>query len=77
MPVIRQIAQQILSIWSKFGMLLNRICSPLILGMVYFLLLTPVALLYRLFTAGREKDNATSFTERNKLFTAKDFENPW
>lgn len=77
MPVIRQITQQLLSIWSKFGMLLNRICSPLILGAVYFLFLTPVALLYRLFTTGRGKNNATSFTERNKLFTAKDFENPW
>lgn len=35
-------------LWMRFGALLNRIVSPLILGAMYFLLITPIALLFKI-----------------------------
>ena len=39
--------------WMKLGELLGKVISPLVLGMVFFALITPVALVTRLF--GREE----------------------
>ena len=38
--------------WMKFGELLNRIVSPVVMGVIFFLVFTPVALVMRL--AGRD-----------------------
>ncbi|MBK5970227.1 MULTISPECIES: SxtJ family membrane protein [Thiorhodovibrio] len=35
--------------WMHFGLLLNRITSPLILGLVYFVIFVPAGLLMRVF----------------------------
>ena len=35
-------------LWFKFGMLLNRIVSPLVMGMLFYLIITPIALFMRL-----------------------------
>lgn len=40
-------------LWFKFGMLLGRIVSPIVLGLIFFLLITPVAMLGRAF--GRDE----------------------
>ena len=37
-------------LWTKFGFLLNKITSPVILGVVFFLVITPFALVTRLFS---------------------------
>jgi Saxitoxin biosynthesis operon protein SxtJ len=37
------------SVWFKFGMLLHAIVNPLVLGAMFFLALTPMALVMRLF----------------------------
>ena len=34
--------------WMRFGLLLNRIVSPIVMGVIFFGLLTPVAVLMRL-----------------------------
>jgi len=39
-------------LWMRFGLLLNRVTTPIILGIVFFLLITPIALVMRL--AGRD-----------------------
>jgi hypothetical protein len=36
-------------IWFKFGILLGKIVSPIVMGMIYFLVVTPTGLLMRLF----------------------------
>jgi hypothetical protein len=36
-------------LWTKFGFLLNKITSPVVLGVVFFLVITPFALVTRLF----------------------------
>ena len=35
--------------WMKFGLLLSRITTPLILGIVFFLVILPIALIMRVF----------------------------
>ena len=35
--------------WIKLGEILGRIVAPLVMGIVYFLILTPISLLVRLF----------------------------
>lgn len=39
-------------VWMKFGLLLHRIVNPVVLGAIYFLVFTPVALAMR--AAGRD-----------------------
>ena len=36
-------------VWFRFGMLLHRVISPLVLGLIFFVSVTPVGLLMRLF----------------------------
>ena len=36
-------------LWSKFGILLGKIISPLIMGIIFFFVVTPIGLLMRLF----------------------------
>lgn len=76
MDTIRQIGKQILTAWRQFGMLLNQIFSPVLLGIVYFIVLTPIALLYRLSNK-EKKTKKTTFIDRYKEFAPNDFENPW
>ena len=35
-------------IWFKFGLLLGRIISPIIMGVIFFLLVTPISLILKL-----------------------------
>ena len=35
--------------WMRFGLLMNRIVSPLVLGLVFYLIITPVGVVMRLF----------------------------
>lgn len=42
-----------LKLWMRLGDLMGRFVSPLILGMIFFCLITPIALLMRLF--GRDE----------------------
>ena len=35
-------------IWFKFGTLLGRVISPLVMGMIFFFVVTPIAILMRL-----------------------------
>ena len=36
-------------LWFKFGILLGRIISPLIMGIIFFLVVTPIGFIMRLF----------------------------
>lgn len=36
-------------IWFKFGILLGKIVSPIIMGVIFFLVVTPIALIMRIF----------------------------
>ena len=36
-------------LWFKFGILLGKIISPIIMGIIFFLVVTPISLLMRIF----------------------------
>jgi hypothetical protein len=36
-------------VWTKLGLLLGRIVSPVVMGLMFFLVVTPTAFLFRLF----------------------------
>lgn len=63
-------------LWFQLGLLLGRIINPLVLGLMYFLVITPVGLLGRL--AGRDvlglrrRDVATHWRDRHAFVPAPD-----
>ena len=48
-------------IWMKFGFIIGMLISPIILGIIFFLLISPVAIITRIF--GRDE----LFLKRNSL----------
>jgi predicted membrane metal-binding protein len=34
-------------LWTRFGLLLNRVVSPLVMGLLFFVVITPIALIMR------------------------------
>lgn len=62
--------------WIYFGKLLNKITSPILLGITYFLILTPIAWIYRLFNRTNGKTEST-LSERVKTYHKEDFIQPW
>ena len=67
--------------WLKLATILGEINGKILLSIVFFLILTPIALLMKM--VGKvsfriKKNNATTFyEERNHLYTASDIENIW
>jgi len=45
--VIPDILTPLNSIWTKFGLLMHKVMNPFILGMIFFIILTPIALIMR------------------------------
>ena len=63
--------------WIKFGEILGLIIAPIVMGIVYFVILTPVSLIVRLF--GKDllglkflKEKETYWIKRNKKLTSMD-----
>jgi hypothetical protein len=66
--------------WYKLALILSRIMNPLLLGIIYFTFISPIAILFRLFGNDpmRMKDKKGSLFEvRDHTYTRKDIENPW
>ena len=40
------------NLWYKFGLLLNKVISPLIMGIIFFLIVTPIGILMRILKKG-------------------------
>ena len=56
-------------LWMKFGLLLGMIVSPLVLGILFFIILSPIALLMRQF--GRD-ELRLSFTNKDSHWITRD-----
>tara|TARA_Y100000590_G_scaffold429853_1_gene542850 strand:- start:838 stop:1221 length:384 start_codon:yes stop_codon:yes gene_type:complete len=51
-------------LWFKFGMLLGKFVSPIIMGLVFFLVVTPTGIIMRLFNKDllkQKKNNSNSY----------------
>jgi hypothetical protein len=68
-------------IWLKIALVLGWINSRILLSIIYFVFLMPVAWLSRLFTrdplALKRDKRSTLFVTRDHLYTGKDLENIW
>lgn len=66
--------------WYKLAEVLGWINTRILLSVIFFLLLTPIALVRRLFVKDPLRLKRTSsslYEERNHRFTKEDLENPW
>ena len=56
-------------VWIKFGEILGRFIAPLVMGIIYFIILTPIGLLMRLI--GKDLLNL-KFTEKKSYWIKKE-----
>jgi hypothetical protein len=67
--------------WFKLAMGLGWINTRILLSVIYFVFLLPLAWLSRMFTKDplvlRRRNTTTLFVTRNHLYTKKDLENIW
>lgn len=66
--------------WYKLGELMGFIVSKIVLTIVFFFLLVPIALLYKIFnndTLKLKRTTDTLWFDRNHKYSSSDFKNPW
>ncbi len=72
------ITQKIAWAWEKFALGLGYVNSRIFLSLIFFLFLTPLAMLYRLRKHDalqlQKKKNGSYFTEREHLYVKNDLE---
>jgi hypothetical protein len=75
------ISNLILKVWFKIAMILGWINTRIILGLVFFVFLTPFAWLQRLFVRKNylslKDSESTVFHTRNHQYKPEDFDNIW
>lgn len=79
--LLKTFASILASLWMAFGMLLGKINGTILLTLVYFLLLTPLALLKRIFSPSqtflKSKNDNSRFIVKDHTYNKKDLELPW
>lgn len=63
-------------VWSGVFSFIGKLNATLLLGLLYFLLLVPLALLRKITTRTGKIQPADNYRTREHLFTASDFERP-
>ena len=74
------LSRKIHDVWMKFAELLGRIMNKVILGVVFFIFLVPVALLSTVFRKNPlkvKKSTESYFSDRNFTYTKKSLEQLW
>lgn len=75
------VAEKIAWVWLKIAEILGRVNSTILLSLIFFIFLTPLALLMRVFkktdSLKLKKLSGSAYDERNHTYTAKDLENTW
>lgn len=75
------VAEKISWVWLKIAEILGRINSTILLSLIFFIILTPLALLMKVFKKSDslklKKVSGSAYDERNHRYTAKDLENTW
>jgi hypothetical protein len=68
-------------VWMRFGLLLSRVTTPLIMGLVFYLVITPFGLLHRLFSSddamARKFEDRESYRVQSNKAPAKNLEKPY
>ena len=67
-------------LWMRFGLVLSRITTPIIMGLVFFLMITPIGLIRRLFSSDpmtRKFHDGDSYRVPREKTPAKNMERPF
>lgn len=78
--LVKPIAKYIAIAWFKLADVLNFFVSKIVLGSVFYLVLFPISLLYRISKNDKlqlKKQQAGTWIERKHKYEAKDLENIW
>ncbi len=70
----------IVQAWESLAKVLGYINSRILLSIIFFFILTPLAFLNRLFSKSSfqaTEKGASAYKERNHLYAKEDFDNPW
>lgn len=73
-------ADKITWVWFKIAEVLGWINSRILLGVVFYCFLFPIAMLMRVLNKGSikfKKSNSTYYSERNHMYKPEDMENVW
>jgi multisubunit Na+/H+ antiporter MnhG subunit len=60
--------------WMWIGEKIGAVMSRVILSVVFIFVLTPIAVIYRLFGTGKKEGKTSYFKERNHTYTPADLE---
>ncbi len=74
------VLRPIYSVWLQFGMLIGKITTPIIMGAVFYLVITPMGLLRNLFgddPMARKFNDEASYRILSKKVTDEDVEKPF
>jgi hypothetical protein len=66
--------------WMRFGLLLSRITTPLIMGVVFFIVVTPMAVIRRMLgkdSLARKFDQSASYRVTSRKAPVKNLEKPF
>jgi hypothetical protein len=78
---LKSLAEVITGGWLRFSLILSGINNRIILTIIFYLLLTPIACMYRLFNKDplglSQKESGSNFCERNHTYTKADLEKMW
>lgn len=78
---VKVVAAAIARLWMRFAFALGAVNTKIILTLTFFLILTPIAVLYRWkhgdFLSIREKSTGTLWHERNHRYRAEDLQKQW
>ena len=75
-----EILQPLNNLWFKLGILLGSIVSPIVLGCIFFILITPISIIGKIFKRDHLKINLdknikTYWIRRDNSFAKEDFNN--
>lgn len=75
------LSDKIVWVWWKLIKILASVNSKILLSIIFFVFLTPVAFLARMFNKNylgiKKWNNKSYYNERNYTYKPKDLENPW
>ena len=66
--------------WYKLAEIMSRIVNPIVLGLVYFVFITPIAILFRLFgndPLSLKEQRGSLYEYRDHTYSKEDLEKPW
>ena len=66
--------------WYKIAEVMSRIVNPIILGLMYFIFITPIAILFRMFgndPMALKEQRGSMYDYHEKTYKKEDLENPW